>query len=137
MSGSLLAVVASFLAGLALIRGAPARWHVDPWQGVLLGTALYMGVIHRWLAWHRAAKAAASAVTPWARESAWAATWSLGWRIGVFLGLIGVQAFVYFDWLPAADLRAPFVMLSGWITAETLLSPRRREPDLSAASPRA
>lgn len=135
MRGStILAVAASFLAGLTLIHGAPARWRLDPWQGVLLGTALYMGVVHRWLAWRRAARGMASVAPGGARETAWPVAWSLGWRVFAFLGLIAVQAYAYFDWLPPADLRAPFVMLSGWITAETLLAPRPLEPGLSAPS---
>jgi hypothetical protein len=44
------AAAASFIAGIALVGLAPAAWRLEPWQGVLLGASIYMGVLHRWIA---------------------------------------------------------------------------------------
>src|SRR5512135_652830 len=90
---------------MAVVHGAPPRWRVEPWQGILFGTSLYMGVVHRWLASRGAA-------------------WDLAWRAALFVAIVAGEAYAYFEWLPPADMRAPFVMLSGWIVAETLLAPR-------------
>lgn len=116
------AAVLSFLAGVALVRLAPAGWRLDPWQGILLGAALYMGVLHRWIArgeWERR-------MTP-----------GLLWRAALFVAFVAGQAYAYFEWLPASDLRAPFVMLSGWIVAESALSPRERGGRATDSWPRA
>ena len=105
----ILAAVLSFFVGSAVVGIAPASWRLAPWQGLLFGTALYMGVLHRWIArpeWRP-------------REAA-----GLAGRAALFIALVAGQAYAYFEWLPASDVRAPFVMLSGWVVAETLLSPR-------------
>ncbi len=108
---TLSAAAASFVVGIALVGLAPAAWRLDPWQGILLGASLYMGVLHRWIAWRGPS---------WD----WRVVGELCWRAALFMALVGGQAYAYFEWLPVADLRAPFVMLSGWIVAETMLSPR-------------
>ena len=105
----ILAAALSFLVGSAVVALAPAGWRLEPWQGLLFGTALYMGVLHRWIArpeWDPGMAA------------------GLAWRAALFIVFVAGQAYAYFEWLPAADVRAPFVMLSGWVVAETLLSPR-------------
>jgi hypothetical protein len=130
---ALAAALGSFVLGMVLVRGAPPAWRLDPWQGLLLGTALYMGVVHRWLAWRRVRAIADSA----ARRSVLSDAWDLGWRLAFFLGLVAGEAYAYFEWLPPADLRAPFVMLSGWVVAESLLAPRGSDDPVSAASRRA
>lgn len=106
---ALLGAVVSFFVGSAVVALAPAAWRLAPWQGLLFGTALYMGVLHRWIA-----------RPEWDPRMAP----GLAWRVALFIGLVAGQAYAYFEWLPAADVRAPFVMLSGWVVAETLLSPR-------------
>ena len=136
---TLLALLASFLTGLALIHGAPPRWRLDPWQGILLGTALYMGVVNRWLAWRRAAAAGAGDT---GRLSTARAAWGLALRALLFLAIVAGEGYAYFEWIPPADLRGPFVMLSAWIVTETLLAPRGLPPrglvePVSGASPRA
>jgi len=116
------AAAVSFLVGIAIVRLAPAAWRLDPWQGVLLGTALYMGVLHRWIA-----------RSEWEKRM----TPGLLWRAALFVAFVAGQAYAYFEWLPAADLRAPFVMLSGWIVAETALSPREVGGRTTGSWPRA
>jgi len=133
---TLAAVVASFLLGLALIHGAPTRWRLDSWQGILLGTALYMGVVHRWLAWRRTATPVVGGDAAAGMHAAGRAAWGLTWRVAAFLGIVVGEAYAYFEWLPPSDMRAPFVMLSAWIVAETLLAPRAFGASVSAASPR-
>jgi len=107
----LTAAAVSMLVGLAFVRLAPAAWRLDPSQGVLLGTALYMGVLHRWIVRREG-------------DQDRGTVGGLVWRAALFLAFVAGQAYAYFEWLPASDLRAPFVMLSGWIVAETVLSPR-------------
>ena len=115
-----MAAAAACVAGLAIVRLAPAAWLLDPWQGVLLGSALYMGVLHRRMTGNE-----------------WDARMTVGllWRVAAFIGFVGFQAYAYFEWLPAADLRAPFVMLSGWIVAETALAPLEAAERVTGSSP--
>jgi hypothetical protein len=105
----ILAAVLSFFVGSAVVGIAPASWRLAPWQGLLFGTALYMGVLHRWIA-----------------RPEWDSRMAAGlvWRAALFIAFVAGHAYTYFEWIPAADVRAPFVMLSGWVVAETLLSPR-------------
>lgn len=118
------AAAASFIAGIALVGLTPAAWRLEPWQGVLLGASIYMGVLHRWIAERGAS---------WN----WRAAAGLCWRVALFMALVGGQAYAYFEWLPGTDLRAPFVMLSGWIVAETMLSPRPAGRSVTGSWPRA
>jgi hypothetical protein len=115
------AAAACLLAGMLMIHGAPPRWRLDSWQGILLGMALYMGVVHRWLVARQGT--AANANHRGGGAAAFTA-WDLAWRLAAFVGIVAGEAYAYYEWLPAADLRAPFVMLSGWIVAETMLAPR-------------
>src|SRR5512134_3554092 len=98
--------------GLAASAAVPASWGIGPGHGLLLGGALYAGGLRRYLA--------ADAALPWARLAPGAAL-----RVAAFLVFAALQAMAYFEWLPATDLRWTFVVLSTWITIETLLEPRR------------
>jgi hypothetical protein len=120
---TLAAAAAACLVGLLFVRLAPSEWRLDPSQGMLLGTALYMGVLHRWIGRREPGTAGGPRTAG-----------GLLWRAALFLAIVAGQAYVYFEWLPASDMRAPFVMLSGWIVAETLLSPREmREAGVRAS----
>ena len=116
------AATLSFVVGTVAVHLAPAAWRLEPWQGLLLGAALYMGVLHRWIA---------------RREREPGTTLALVWRAALVLTFVAAHAYAYFEWLPAADLRAPFVMLSGWVVAESLLSPRPEGARTSGSWPRA
>jgi len=136
---TLTAAAASFATGVVLVRLAPAGWRIEPWQGVLLGSALYMGVLHRWIAWRDADLARLSDTVP-ARNGPsrdWRLAGEVVWRVAVFLALVAGQAYAYYEWLPATDLRAPFVMLSGWIVAESTLAPRGAGRRFTGSLPRA
>lgn len=93
--------VGALVAGVAIVHAAPRAWRLEWWQGLLLGSAIYMGIVHRW-----------------DREG------TAGWlrRAAVFFALLALQAFAYFEWLPATDLRAPFVVLSVWIVTEAMFA---------------
>lgn len=125
----LVAAALSMGVGLAVVEGAPRAWGIEPWQGVLLGSALYMGAIHRVLVHYRSRERAESGGASWRPLIA-----ALAWRAPVFLLLAAGQAYAYFEWLPSADLRGPYVMLSCWIVAETMLAPR--SPDTSRPAER-
>ncbi len=115
----LVAALLSIGIGFVVVRQAPKEWGVEGWQGALLGSALYMGALHRILALHRAREADTERET--AHPSLFGA---MAWRALAFLALAVGQGYAYFEWLPAADLRAPYVMLSCWIVGETMLAPR-------------
>ena len=100
------AAAACAAVGLIAVNAAPHAWRLEWRHGLLLGTALYMGVLHRWLA----RGDASSALAP---------------RAAVFVALLALQGYAYFEWLPPVDLRAPFVLLSGWIVTETLFQESR------------
>jgi len=131
MRTNLLAALLSFGAGIAAVRSAPAAWGLDPWQGVLLGTALYMGAVHPWLV-RRRREADSPAGAP---TDGWSGARSLVWRIALFLAIAAGEVYVYYQWLPVADLRAPFAMLSAWVVTESIGSGASRAP--TAVSPRA
>lgn len=123
---------------MLLVRAAPVAWRLEWWHGPLLGAALYMGALSRWMTWRLdgargggGGDGAFSART-WTDDA-----WDLGWRAAVFLALFAGQAYAYFEWLPRADLRASFVMLSVWIVAETMLAPREAPTVASGPSRRA
>jgi hypothetical protein len=79
--------------GVGLSFAAPASWHVKPFHGALLGSALYLGALRRRQGW-----------LP---------------RAAAFVALAGAQAYLLFEAAPEADLRASFVILSTWIVLET------------------
>ena len=124
-----IAALASLGVGLLAVRWAPAAWRLDPWQGILFGTALYMGAVHPWLARRRGAAEPA----PGDRAERWRAARSLGWRIALFLAVAAGEVYAYYEWLPVADLRAPFALLSAWVVVESIGAPR----PATSASPRA
>jgi cyanate permease len=125
-----IAALASLGVGLLAVQCAPTAWRIDPWQGILLGTALYMGAFHPWLVRRRAENADSAAG---ARADAWLAARSRGWRVALFLAIAAGEVYAYYEWLPVADLRAPFALLSAWVVVESIGAPR----SATSASPRA
>lgn len=119
---------ASLAVGWALARCAPAAWRLDPWIGPLLGTALYMGAVHPWIV--RGGRAIESGFG--GRAALWSAARALGWRVAIFLAIAAGEVYAYYQWLPVADLRAPFAMLSAWVVTESIGAPRAS----TAVSPR-
>jgi len=124
-----IAALLSFGMGMAAVRCAPAEWGLDRWQGVLLGTALYMGAVHPWFVRRR--READSAEGD--RLDGWNAARGLGWRIALFLAIAAGEIYAYYEWLPVADLRAPFAMLSAWVVTESIGASRSS----TSISPRA
>lgn len=119
--------------GIAASAATPAAWGIGAGHGLLLGGALYAGGLRRFLAQARGAEADAgpgAAARAGGRVLGGAAL-----RIAAFLLFAAFQAIAYFEWLPGTDLRWTFVVLSTWITVETLMEPRA--PDPTASSPRA
>ncbi|HEU4335529.1 MAG TPA: hypothetical protein VFT32_13620 [Candidatus Eisenbacteria bacterium] len=113
--------------GLAASAAAPATWGIGAGHGLLLGGALYAGGLRRFLA--QAHGADRPAERTGARLYGGAAL-----RVAAFLFFAAFQAIAYFEWLPGTDLRWTFVVLSTWVTIETLMEPRAPSP--TASSPR-
>jgi hypothetical protein len=93
----------SIAAGVGLSFLAPASWHVAPFHGALLGSALYLGAL---------------------RKGKGALT-----RAAAFVALAATQAYILFETAPGADLRATFVILSTWIVLETTAGAAARGPE--------
>ncbi|HET9950553.1 MAG TPA: hypothetical protein VFS09_02035 [Candidatus Eisenbacteria bacterium] len=130
MRTNLIAALASFGVGVTAVRWAPAAWRLDPWQGVLLGTALYMGAVHPWLVRRRRERDGVSPAAAAGRADGWNAARGLGWRVAIFLAIAAGEVYAYYQWLPVADLRAPFAMLSAWVVTESIGADR---PSTSAS----
>lgn len=113
--------------GLAASAATPATWGIGAGHGLLLGGALYAGGLRRFLAHAQGAEGAA--VRSGGRLYGGAAL-----RVAAFLLFAAFQAIAYFEWLPGTDLRWTFVVLSTWVTIETLMEPRA--PGATASSPR-
>ncbi len=125
MNRHVLAPVAGCLAvGVAAAAAAPPSWNLNAGQGLLLGGALYAGGLRRYLAQAERAAGGSRAVRRWR---------GVAWRAAAFLVFAALQGVVYFEWLPAADLRWMFVVFSTWVTIETLLEPRPSEGAREAA----
>ncbi|HET7903425.1 MAG TPA: hypothetical protein VFM17_02585 [Candidatus Eisenbacteria bacterium] len=120
-------VLGCLALGLASSAAAPASWGIGAGHGLLLGGALYAGGLRRFLAHARGAEGAAA--RSGARLFGGAAL-----RVAAFLLFAAFQAIAYFEWLPGTDLRWTFVVLSTWVTIETLMEPRAADP--TASSPR-
>ena len=107
--------VASVAIGLTLWRLAPSKWGLEFPQGILVGSALYFGSLHR-----HTLRATA--------DAEWA-----GWggllpglipRAAVFLALAGLQAFACYEWMPSKDVRGGFVISAAWLASLALIDPR-------------
>jgi len=116
--------VASVAVGLALWRLAPSRWGLEFPQAILIGSALYFGALHRYTL-----RATAGAGTN--RWVGWGAL-LLGLipRAGLFLALVGLQAFACYEWMPGADVRGGFVISATWLVSLSLIDspPVTKEP---------
>ncbi|HSQ59454.1 MAG TPA: hypothetical protein VLT84_03325 [Acidobacteriota bacterium] len=118
--------------GLAASAAAPGSWGIGAGHGLLLGGALYAGGLRRFLAHARAAGEGEGAEAEGAPRARARLFGGIAIRVAAFLLFAAFQAVAYFEWLPGTDLRWTFVVLSTWITIETLLEPRA-----TASSPRA
>ena len=116
--------VASVAVGLALWRLAPSRWGLEFPQAILIGSALYFGALHRYTL-----RATAGAGTN--RWVGWGALLpGLIPRAGLFLALVGLQAFACYEWMPGADVRGGFVISATWLVSLSLIDspPVTKEP---------
>jgi hypothetical protein len=109
MSSGLWTLAVSIAAGVGLSFAAPTPWHVTPFHGAMLGSALYLGALRKPKGSLR--------------------------RAATFLALAAVEAYVLFEAAPEADLRASFVILSTWIVLETTGGWNARSADDAALSP--
>lgn len=126
MKGAWMVVyVVSVAVGLALWRLAPSRWGLEFPQGILIGSALYFGALHRYTLRATAQARAADGGSADAGTDRW-----VGWggllpgllrRTAVFLALAGLQAFACFEWMPSADVRGGFVVSAAWLASLSLI----------------
>ena len=108
---------ASVALGLALWRLAPSKWGLEFPQGILIGSALYFGALHRYTL-------RATADTEGNRWVGWSGLVpGLIPRAALFLALAGLQAFACYEWMPAADVRGGFVISATWLVALSLIDP--------------
>ena len=112
---------ACLLVGFALSRSAPARWEWGWMQGPMLGSALYFGALHRYARRRspagdesRGTGADAGGLLP-----------GLMIRALVFLAVVGVQAYLCYEAVPHADVRAGFIVSSTWLVALAVIDPPR------------
>jgi len=110
--------LASVVLGLALWRLAPSKWGIEFPQGMLIGSGLYFGALHRY--------------TLRATQEAGTSRWA-GWggllpglipRAALFLALAGLQAFACYEWMPGGDYRGGFVISAAWLVSQSLIDPR-------------
>jgi len=103
----------SLLMGVALWLAAPSRWQIDPAQALLFGSGLYFGALHRYV---RRGLADEDEVSGLARLIP-----GLVIRAALFVGLAGLQAYLCFEVLSAADVRSGFILSGTWLAAWAVL----------------
>jgi len=100
----------SLLTGVALWLAAPARWQLDPAQALLFGSGLYFGALHRYV--RRGLADEDEAHAGWARLLP-----GLALRAALFVGFAGLQAYLCYEVLSAADVRSGFILSGTWLAA--------------------
>jgi len=117
--------VASVAVGLLLWKLAPSRWGLEFPQGILIGSALYFGALHRYTLRATAQARVADGDSAEAGTDRW-----VGWggllpglipRAAVFLALAGLQALACYEWMPSADVRGGFVVSAAWLASLSLI----------------
>lgn len=116
-------LTASLLAGVGMSRLAPARWGLAISQGLVLGSALYFGALHRFVM-----KAGGGRGGRHARTKMLAGLLS---RAAFFLALAALQAAVCFEWMPGLDVRFGYVIAATWLFALSLIDPPAPERERS------
>jgi hypothetical protein len=102
---------ASLLVGVLARDLAPDRWRLSVFHALLLGTALYFGALHRYVALRVAG------TEPRLRPSRGGMWTGLVVRASFFLAIAALQALACFEWARQADLRAGFVIAATWLVA--------------------
>jgi hypothetical protein len=123
-----LLLAASLAAGIAMWHLAPGRWGLAMSQGLVLGSALYFGGLHRFVMRE-------SAGTRGPGRDGGLARWlprkqviaGLFWRAAFFLALAAFQAAVCFEWMPRMDVRFGYVIAATWLFALSLIDPPSSE----------
>jgi len=100
----------SLLMGVALWLAAPARWQLDPAQALLFGSGLYFGALHRFV--RRSLEDDHETRTGWTRLLP-----GIALRAALFVGLAGLQAYLCYEVLSAADVRSGFILSGTWLAA--------------------
>jgi len=99
------------LLGIALWRLAPSRWELDLMQALALGSGLYFGALHRYIS----GVGLDGDLDRWGRRFGVLA--GLAGRGGLFVALVGVQAYFCYEVMPNADVRGGFILTSTWLMA--------------------
>lgn len=122
-------LAASLAAGIAMWHLAPGRWGLAMSQGLVLGSALYFGGLHRFVMREAAG-------TRWGELVRRRIIAGLLWRAAFFLALAAFQAAVCFEWMPRMDVRFGYVIAATWLFALSLIDPPSSERERPLAMPR-
>jgi hypothetical protein len=113
-----LVLVGSLFLGSALGALAPASWTFRWTDGVLLGSALYVAGLRRYVE-RREGEAALAAVGSAGLVAGMLPGLLL--RAALFVAILSVQATLCFQVVPEADIRRGFVVLSAWVVMQALI----------------
>lgn len=114
-------LAASLAAGIAMWHLAPGRWGLASSQGLVLGSALYFGGLHRFVMRESAGTRGPETRGAWLARKRVAA--GILWRAAFFLSLAAFQAAVCFEWMPRMDVRFGYVIAATWLFALSLIDP--------------
>jgi hypothetical protein len=130
-----LVLIGSLFLGSALGAAAPAIWTFRWTDGVLLGSALYVAGLRRYV--ERREGEAGFAVVGGAGLVAEMLP-GLLLRAALFMAILSVQATLCFQVIPGADVRRGFVVLSAWVVMQALIdtgTARGSVPSTAASRP--
>lgn len=105
----------SLLIGIGLWFLAPARWDLKPVEALLIGSALYFGALHRFMA--RAT--CHGGVAQWRGRGGLLE--GLLPRAALFFAIAATQTYACFVAAPYADVRGGFVLTASWLVAQALI----------------
>ena len=117
----MLAYWVCLLIGMVLWKLAPARWEWGFIQGLVLGSGLYFGALHRYVMRVESSRAGIR----WGGNTGILPGAML--RAALFLSLVAVQAYLCYEAWPRIDIRAGFILSSAWLVALAVIDPPQRE----------